>query len=185
MAYRHLREVVRGEVADGQVTLIVQINDITEDNQHAVIVQEGAHTLLTSLDDAPRLRKGTNMILRNVIVSNIAPTATSPASVALFLHSSSTAVLTPCEMNPDVDGERSPSCCTDSTVGTGTQHGPRTEPRTYTPSAHRLHGSKMCDWCTNPSTPFCSGTGRPHNICSACGASRTSSPFCPSTGKHH
>jgi len=172
MSYHHLGDVLRNEVPDGNVTLIVQINDITDDNKHAVIVQDGYHSIIHLLDDAPRITKGTTMILRMVVVSHVPAAGSSPKHVSMFLHSNSVVEPTTCEVSALPLGD----------LG-GFDDAPSTQPTRVQRRA--LTGTKACEWCQDPSTPFCSGTGKRHDICPDCSASKKASPFCPQTGQHH
>ena len=52
------------------------------------------------------------------------------------------------------------------------------------PKRHREPSSERC--CPDPSEPFCSSTGRPHDpVCPMCGSKVAKKPFCPKTGLRH
>jgi len=168
--YHPLADVINGKVQDGPICIAVQVNDVSPNGMQAVVVQEGYHALLNRLDDSPVLRKGMNVMLCPVLASHVSATENCPAHVVLFAHSDTKVTQTPCPLTTMEPGRMN------LTVDV--------EPLTQ-PSGRRLSGSKTCDWCTDPSTPFCSGSGKAHDICHDCAKPKKSSPFCPQTGHHH
>ena len=180
MSYFHLRQVIEGCVRDGFVTLIVRIDAVSDEHPFVVIVQDAAHHILKRLDDSPRLIEGTTVMLSNVLVQSIPATEHYPSGIAIMATSSTSVTMCPCTV---AEGPGVTDFILHEALMTRLRD--QTAPRTQ-PATPQRPSRDVCDWCTDVSTPFCSGTGRPHDYkCSSCNMSRKSSPFCLQTGAHH